>query len=175
MKRKFLVMLATVFALALTAQATFAWTGVTGQAFDDQGQGWTHGGDVYILNNATGDIEGTGTLAGDGSFSITYGTDGLTCGCVNLDATAPTAGSSMSVFIIYNNGGLGTPGTGQANYSEAPIPTAFNLQVNTGTGPTAINLQSVSTNAGVAMPLAVGVALLLLAGASIVILRRRSA
>lgn len=177
MKKKLLTLVAlSCFLVAgmVFASPAAAWTGVTGQAFDAYGQGWTHGGDVYILNNATGDIEGTGSLDGTGAFNIAYGDDGLTCGCVDLDATLPPGGTSMSVFIIYNNGGVGTPGTGQADYTEAPIPTRFNIQVNTGTGPTAVTLSGINTEAGFNANYAIAALFLVLGGASAFALRRRS-
>lgn len=168
----FLVAAVMLFGGFLYASPAAAWNGVSGQAVDDEGNGWTHGGDVYILNNTTGEIVGTGSLAGDGSFSVAYGDDGITCGCVN--GGNPNAGNSMSVFIIYNNGGNGTPGTGQSDYNEAPIPVNFNIgAVSTGTGPTAVTLSGIGADAPASSALPYALAVIVLAGASYAMLRRR--
>lgn len=176
MNQKIFSILIITFSLTITVQKAFAWTGVTGQSVDSvTNQGWVHGGDVYILNNATGDIEGTGTLATDGTFTINYGSDGLACGCVNLDATPPALDSSMSIFIIYNNGGMGTPGTGQVDYTEESGATNFDAGfIPTGTDPLAISLQSVvTTHANPIAPWMTAIILLVLTS-TIVIVRRHS-
>ncbi|MFQ5433937.1 MAG: hypothetical protein ACE5FD_03590, partial [Anaerolineae bacterium] len=102
--KKFGVLLLVIVLLAVVAVPAFAHTGVTGKVVDSKtGQGWTHGGDVYVIDNCTvdgnGNITGgtlisgsptpTTTLDGSGNYSYTWGATPINPVCVYIILADP--------------------------------------------------------------------------------------
>ena len=150
MNQRTSIMLAALLMIAFSllfgpgTEPAEAWTGIVGEAIDSVDKDpWVWGGDVYVVNESTGDVVATTTLDGNGAFSVAYGDDGLGCSCVGA---APVDGDRVTVYILFNSGGGGTPGTGSISFTEAPIAEVYNVgYIQTGTGPTAITLQAVTT------------------------------
>jgi hypothetical protein len=196
MKRKLLVALglAVVVSLAVAAPA-LAYSGVSGIVINSLDlQPWTYGGEVWIVNNTTGDIEATcrlntttGAIEDGSGGSCDYGDSTLTGVSVNADATAPASGDQMEVVIDFGcsvDGAAtcpsgsppsGTPGFSSTPYTESAIPFVRNLgYIKTGTGPNAIVLADVTTqSSNVWLPAALAVVALIGAGGVVLLLRRR--
>jgi hypothetical protein len=194
MKRKLSVALGlAVIASLAVATPALAYTGISGTVIDSKTlQPWTHGGDVWIVNNTTGSI--VATCAVDSSGHITdggagnnngvceYGEDYLGVGSL----VTPAAGNQLEVVIDFScttsgacsGGSQGTPGFSSNPYTESPIPLLRNLgYIKTGTGPNAIVLADVtaqSSNLWLAVALA-AVALMGAGGAVLLLRRRRTA
>lgn len=179
MKKKLLAFVAlSCFLVAgmLFATPAAAFSGVQGRAFDGNGQPWTHGGQVFVFNNTTGQLVASGNLdtvapnAGRFDFPYTQTTNGG-------NGIAPSQGDEMSIFIVYNDGGVGTPGLSQRDYTElAFIPGRYSAgNFDTGTGPTAVTLSGFDAHAGFNANYALAALFLVLGGASVFALRRRSA
>ncbi len=178
MKKSVLTLIAlSCFLVAgmLFASPAAAFSGVQGRAFDGNGQPWTHGGQVYVFNNTTAELVASGDLnmvapnAGRFDFpysQTTYGGNGI----------APAQGNLMSIYIVYNDGGVGTPGLSQRDYTELVFITGRYSAGNfdTGTGPTAVTLSGFDANAGFNANYAIAALFLALGGASVFVLRRRS-
>jgi len=151
-----------LLSLAITAAPVAAYNGVTGQAVDANGDGWTHGGTVTIYEAGNSTPVGTGSLSGNGSFTIDYDPGNL-----------PTSFSEMYILINYNAGSGGDPGSEQISYAEFPEDDYYHAgYIETGTSPTAVTLQGISATGTSSLPLLVAAGLMLLAVASFVFFRR---
>lgn len=160
MKSKLVTTFFLLLALALLMPSSaFAYAGVTGSVIDSKtSQPWGYGGDVWVLNVANGDIIATGALSASGTFSIAYGDDDLGVGSLG---SAPVSGNQVKIIIDFtcsqsgDCGGLGpapngNPGNSEFTYTEAPIPGYLHAgYIKTGTGPTAIELESLTVAAAV--------------------------
>jgi len=151
-----------LLSLAITAAPVAAYNGVTGQAVDANGDGWTHSGTVTIYEAGNSTPVGTGSLSGNGSFTIDYDPGNL-----------PVNFSEMYILINYNAGSGGDPGSEQISFTEFPEDDYYNAgYIETGTGPTAVTLQGISATGTSGLPLVVAAGLMLLAVASFVFFRR---
>lgn len=188
MKKKLSVFLALVLALVMVVPA-FAQSGVSGRLYDgesgdgDPDQPWQHGANIYILNcDSSGNILGTavyGSIQLDGTETPTgeFSSPDWTADDLGVKNSDPAAGDYVCLYVVWNSSGV----------IPAPAPTVTAPQpylsfvtgqmsfgnIQSGTGPTAVSLQSFSTEGGVNAMLPAAVGLLLLAGASFVIIRRR--
>jgi len=182
----FVILLALPF-LIFQASPAYAYTRATGTVIDGKTKSpWAYGGEVYLVNNSVGCILGTAYLTAGGVFSITYLTTN-DLGTIPLCAGLPSAGHAIGVVIDFTctvsgdcNGlrppGVNAPGTNTScNYTELALPIPFSCGfIETGTGPTAVSLQSVGLSSNQATATAVMLlTLLLMAGSSLTILRRR--
>jgi hypothetical protein len=179
-KKMFAMMLIALFAVVSlwNAQPAAAFSGVQGRAFDGYGDPWTHGGQVYVFNNTTGQLVASGDLVtGDpvnnGRFDFPY-TQTTNGG----NGVAPLQGHAMSIYIVYTDGGVGTPPLAQRDYTELAFITGRYSAGNfdTGTGPSAVTLNSigVATGNGIAIYLVVGVMMALMATAVLVARRNQT-
>jgi len=155
MKSKLVTALFLFLAFALLVPSSaFAYSGIKGSVIDSKtSQPWAYGGDVWVLNMATGEVIATGSLTAGGAFSIAYGNDGLGVGSLGA---APLSGNQVKIIIDFTCsqsvtcGGLGPapngdPGNSEFTYTEAPIPGTLSAgYIKTGTGPTAIQLESLT-------------------------------
>lgn len=157
-------------------QPANAFNGVQGRVFDGYGDPWTHGGQVYVFNNTTGQLVASGDLvtgdpANNGRFDFDY-----TQTTHGGNATAPSQGDSMSIYIVHNDGGLGTPPLAQRDYTEL---TFINGRYNAGnfdteTGPTAITLSNIGINQVNSSVYALVMLLLVISTFAFIVIRRRS-
>ncbi|MCB8968472.1 MAG: hypothetical protein H6660_16440 [Ardenticatenaceae bacterium] len=70
---------------------------------------------------------------------------------------------------------LGYPGTYTRQFNQNAIPIAYNAgYIYTGTGPTAVTLQGIDGTSA-SLPIAAGAVLVLLAGVTMFVVRRRQA
>lgn len=164
--KKFTFILVAVMML-LTAVAVTpaqAFSGVRGRVVDGEGNPWTYGGTVTIYGDVGGSYQpvGTGTLnTTSGVFNIGY-------------TSAPDLFTTVYILIEYNAGPGGEPGTTQIEFTELSSNNPYNAgDIDTGTGPTAITLQGINAAATGAPAVLAGVTLMLLAGATVLVLRRR--
>jgi len=177
--KKYFALLTVIVLLAVTVIPAFAYSGVSGTAYDFYGNPWQHGGTVYIIGTTVNG--GTNTLIGSTALSTSPGTYGqFAFSWAGLLANdQPTDFTNVSIVIVFNNGGLGTPPTQQYTNQFTQftfIPGSYSLgNVDTGTGPTAITLDGITTGSQSSLPLIAGLTALALAGVSLVAIRRRNA
>ena len=158
--RIFIVFAVVLLALLAVASPLFAYDGVSGMVIDSRyGQGWQHGGDVYVenisnINNPK--LISTCTLgktvADAGDFDCVYGTNGISA--ANFDGGTPSSGEEIRITIDFTCAGtsnctgsiVGTPATLQITYIETTNLPGRNAlgYIQTGTGPTAIELADLS-------------------------------
>jgi len=176
----FFIALFVMAGAAFYASPAAAFDGINITVRDNvTGQGWTHGGDVYVING-NGDIVASGSLDGSGNLTLSYGTDDLSvCG---VSCSAATGMMTISIDYTCTQSGNtcdpsnGTPATSTATtYTEiSALPFPFSANITTGTGPSAVTLSgfgsSSNSDSGLALLVATAV---LFAGASYVVLRRR--
>ena len=154
MKNKLFILIAVMLVAAMVFPVpAYAYTGVQGRVIDSKTKtAWQNGGDVWVINNSTGDIEATGSLDPvTGAFSINWGDDALGFGAVNADATPPQTGENIEFVIDFGCAFSltlgcppvnGTPAMISFAFTQNGIPIQFNAGTNieTGTGPTALEL-----------------------------------
>lgn len=134
------IFLGVILILFLAAPA-LAWAGVSGAVYDAYGAPWQHGFTVYMTGTVGGvpnqalNANGTPIPAGQHTFSAPF-------------LTSPDVNTAVSVLIRFNDGGNGRPQSQlftdlfvQTNFSRSFY---FMGNINTGTGPTVIDLQSTS-------------------------------
>ena len=164
-KRLFtIVMVVTLFVVtALVATPAYAYGGVEGQAIDLNGNGWTHGGTVTVYEQGNNTPIATGSLDANGNFSVAY-------------TGTPALFSNMYLVLDFNYGGVSDPGDKVIEYIELPGSDYYNAGfVSTGTGPNAITLRGVEASGSiVTTPAIFAFALILLAAATLILLRRRA-
>ena len=179
--KKLTIGLSLFVLLLLTAVPTFAYGGVNVRVFDSLDQNaWQYGGDVFLISDLDG-IVGTGELDGIGEVVITHGAGSL-CGAVG-GCNAVTNGAIVTIVIDFEcqtsgnvcNPPEGIPATsGDTTYTQNVLPFNFTANVNTGTGPTAVTLNTTGAQAGTSMMLLAGSLLVLLLGtATVLVVRRR--
>jgi len=182
--KKFAVLLAVIVLLAAAVVPAFAHTGATGKVVDSKtGTGWDYGGDVYVLENCVVDSNGniiSGTLVDGAGPQTTLSTAAGSEGNYNYTWAALT-NNTICVYIVL----VDPPGPYPAPpaITAGPLTNLTFITVSplnfgnsaTGTGPTAITLEGVSTGTQSSLPLAAGLAALLLVGVSFVAIRRRNA
>jgi len=134
MKRKLVLLSVAVLILSfLFALPVSAYNGASGKVIDSKtGDGWTHGGNVYIYcDPGTGmQVCGSGTLDGSGNFNVAY-------------TTQPTLLSEVTVvFDLTASPPWPAPSVDPVKYDEYDPPTGRKSvgNVETGTGPNAITL-----------------------------------
>ncbi len=153
-------------------------------------QPWTNGGEVWVVNNSTGDVEATGLLDASGNFSIVWGIAGLPGIPVDTDATPPQPGEQIEIIIDYTCSitgplptcppPLGVPATTSFIFTQSIVPimrsTGF---IYTGTGPNAIELvdfQVTSQSGGSNwLPFALLIGSLVLVSGAVTVIRKRKA
>jgi hypothetical protein len=170
----FICFLAAAF---LFVSPAAAFSGVQGRAFDSYAQPWEHGGQVYVFNNTTGQLVASGDLvtgdpANNGRFDFPY-----TQTTHGGNGTTPSQGHLMSIFIVYNDGGVGTPALAQRDYTElAFITSRYNAgNFDTLTGPTAVTLSSFGSVSSVNTSYVLPALFIILGGLSVFALRRQKA
>ncbi|MBK8985669.1 MAG: hypothetical protein IPM39_06250 [Chloroflexi bacterium] len=186
MKNKWI---AVLFAICFIAAGLFvpqpaaAYTGANVIVRDSVTiQPWVWGGDVYLVNQTTGTIAGTGELNANGQVSIPHGT-GTLCtgvgGCVS-----PLPGQVIELIIDFecqlsgncSGGPNGTPQTfGELTYTQNALPLYISRDVRTGTGPLAVSLSGIGGGSSSPLPYAAAAAAVMLGAATIFVVRRRQA
>lgn len=170
MKHKLVLVLFLVIFIGLVAPSPAAsYTGISGRVIDSKTlTAWLNGADVWIVNNSQGGaIIATGALSlVDGSFSLTWGTDGLNYASVGSLGAPPSAGDQVEVIIDFTcgfraagNPGVpappatcppinGTPATIGISIGQNSIPIIYSVGTNleTGTGPTSVQLVDFSVS-----------------------------
>jgi hypothetical protein len=153
-----------------------AFNGVSGHAFDGYGNPWIHGGQVLVFNNTTGQLVASGDLvtgdpANNGRFDFPY-----TQTTHGGNGTAPLQGHSMSVVIVYNDGGVGTPLQGQQDYTELTfIPGRYSAgDFDTGTGPSAVTFSNFKISLVTVSVYPLVVLLFVIGTFTAIVVRRRS-
>jgi hypothetical protein len=195
MKNKLFILIAVMLVAAMVFPVpAYAYTGVQGRVIDSKTKtAWQNGGDIWVINNSTGDIEATGKLDSAGAFSINWGDDALNygmVGTVNADSTPPLTGENVEFVIDFGCAFSLTPGCPPVNgtpamisfaFTQNGIPIRFNAGTNieTGTGPTALELVDFSVtpqssnNTWLPFVLLIG-SVALVSGAVTVIRKRRA-
>ncbi|GEM_PF-3270295 len=146
--------------LAVPVQV-YAYGGVQGQVIDSKNKDpWQYGGEVWVYVVSTGDVCATGRLnPTDGTFNLALnGTDdvlgyGTTADCT----TGAFAGQTIEILIDFTcsfkgsyggstcNPPSGYPATAQVQFTQNALPITYNAgYIETGTGPTAVTLESFS-------------------------------
>jgi hypothetical protein len=189
MKKKMLFAIVVIgLVLVFAAPAIAANTGITGKAVDGYGNGWQHGGTVYIIENCTY------LTQPDGSIIITggnlYATTTLTTGS-GTDAgdfsytfsdppNQPT--DPVCVHIVFNDPGLEYPPPQDAQdgpfYTQLPwVSGVLSVgNISTGTGPTAVTLADAAVESpSVWLPALAAVGLVSVGGVMLLLRRRRIA
>jgi hypothetical protein len=149
MNRKLLIMVVlTVLISMISFSSAHAYTGATGNVIDSATlNGWTFGGDVYLVNNTDNCILGTAYLEANGTFTITnLVTNDLGS---TLCSSSPGGNNTIVVLIDFtcaistDCNGLGPspqgpPGThSDCSFLEISV-ASFNFScgyIRTGTGP----------------------------------------
>lgn len=165
MKKGMFVLVALVMLLtAVAVTPAQAFTGVSGTVVDNNNDPWTYGGTVTLYGEVGGVYQevGSGNInTATGVFDVAYTSD-------------PDDFTEVLVLVEFNAGPGGQPGTTQLTFTEVPSTNRYNAgKISTNTGPTAITLQGVNAAETGSPALLAGVALLLLAGSSLLVLRRR--
>lgn len=168
--KKFAVLLVLLLALVMV-MPTYAYSGVSGSVYDNYGEPWQHGFTVYLIGTVSGSANQQ--LHPAGGYVISAGTSTFN---VAFD-TIPDDGTDVTVVIVFNDGGEGTPRVQQYRNEFTQfsfITDAYSLgNIDTGTGPLAVNLDSFGGGATNSLPIVAGLGLVMLAGVSIFALRRR--
>ncbi len=190
--KKHAILIAVIMLLIVVLPA-YAHTGVSGRLFDglpgdgDSDLPWTNGANIYAINcDASGAIIGDEIYAtivvpgeGDagydpanaGRFADPWLTDDLLLGGL----TSPDGTDYVCLYVQWGAGSVNTP----PDTLTAPIRNLLFINSNmsfgniqSGTGPTAIQLQQIDvTTTNTFLP--IGMSLLLLAGISFVLVHRR--
>lgn len=172
------------------AQSVAAWSGVNIVVRDSLNlEPWQWSGDVYLINQSTGDIAGVGVLEANGQVSILHGGDtghpDLNCAAVG-GCEQPLPGEIVEIIIDFEcqvSGTLecppanGTPDTfGELTYTQNSLALMLSRNIQTGTGPTSVALTSigVSNVNNTALLLIIMVGLLFMMTATFIFIRRRS-
>jgi outer membrane protein assembly factor BamB len=186
MRKKLLLILAIVlFGVLAVAIPVFAYNAVTGRVIDSATlQPWTHGGQVFILNESTGAMISTCDLQLTGVFTCTYGDDDVGIG---TGVVSPTTGNTVRIIIDYScpvPGGNCTgpynpspPGNTEHTYTELAFleGPADVGSLKTGTGPNVVTLTDANAESpNVWLPaMLAAVALVGVGGATLLLRRRR--
>ena len=193
-KKMFAMMLIALFAIfgLWNAQPVAAYTGIQLIVRDSVNNApWQWRGDVYLVNQTTGDIAATGILGANGQATILHGSGSL-CDAVG-GCIAPLNGHVIEIIIDFTcqislAEGLTQPGDcpspngipntfGESTYTQNNVPVLITRNVQTGTGPSAVTLNSigVATGSGIAIYLVVAVMMALMATAVLVARRNQTA
>jgi outer membrane protein assembly factor BamB len=183
MKKRLLIVLAiTLFGVLAVAIPVLAYDSVTGRVIDSATlQPWTHGGQVFVLNQTTGGIVSTCDLELTGVFTCTYGVDDVGVGGAPDD---PATGNSIRIIIDYSCPVAGgncvgpynpsPPGNTEHTYTELAFLTgaADVGSLKTGTGPNVVTLTDAEAQSPAAwLPALAAIALVGVGG--VAALRRR--
>jgi hypothetical protein len=185
-KKSIALLIALVFCLGVVSPA-LAYSGVEGQVVDSvTGNGWSWGGDVYIINDITGYILATCFLSPTGYIVSNLPADPCTYGSAalfNFLWTAPSNGDDIDIVIDFScalsgncsGGPVGTPATLNVAYTEDTTdsdPYNINdvLDPETGTGPNAVQLSGM----GGASSLGLALVLALVAGSSLLVKKNKA-
>jgi LPXTG-motif cell wall-anchored protein len=172
MKRKWFwaigFVLAFALALIVVAPSMAYYNTVSGELRDSKtGALWEYGGNVEVFHCS--DLSVIATDSVDSAPTAGYGT-------FSIDISSISADTPLCIEVDFTAGPNGDPGNASKGpYADRSDDTG-DLDTGvyfTGTGPTAINLQSFNTEGGANAMLPAVVGLLLLAGVSFVIIRRR--
>lgn len=177
MKKLAIIVCVLVLSL-LVATPALAYDGVSGATFDGLNKdSWQYGGTVYFVGT-TGGVGGQ--LLGSTTLSETAGSYGeFSFDWTTPPASVPDDGTDVTVVIVFNDGGNGTPQTQQYTAQVTQfsfIPGMYSMgNVETGTGPTAITLGNVAvSSSGGVLPIALMMASLLVVGLTVVVVRKRN-
>ena len=171
MKKSILTLIAlSCFLVAgmLFATPASAWVGLAGTVFDGNNDPWTLGGTVTVYGNDGGGYANCGSspIAVNGTYSITFDCDTF--------GSDPAAFTEVYVAVSINSGSGGNPSS--QNFQFTQLPEAGNRiqNFNTNSGPTAVTLSGFDATTGFNANYAVAALFLVLGGASVFALRRRS-
>jgi hypothetical protein len=128
-KRVLWSLLLVVALLAIATPAALAYGSVTGQVNDGYGAAWTHGGTVSCTSTADGSSLGTGSIASNGSWSVTLSARNVAATCT-IDPAAGTGGDPAAFTC---------PVEGTNSNNTLSCPTT-----NIPNGPNAVTLASFS-------------------------------
>jgi hypothetical protein len=186
MDKKIVVLAFVVLSIVIAffvPQPVAAYTGVNLYVRDSLTlQPWQFGGDVYLLNQTTGEIVATGQLDSSGQAVLDHGAGPL-CNAVGV-CTAPSIGNVIEIVIDFEcqvsanpcGGPNGTPNTfGELTYSQNTLPFRILRNVETGTGPLAVNLSNIGGASGSVLPYAAVGLVMVLGVATMFVVRRRQA
>ncbi|MBE2200543.1 MAG: hypothetical protein IAE79_18155 [Anaerolinea sp.] len=182
--KKYSTLLAIVLLLVMVAPS-LAYNDATGNVVDSkESDPWVYGGEVWIYNTVSGTICATGLLSGTGTFTLPLdgSVDALGVGITATCIGGANNGQVLEILIDFNCGmGVGActppngyPGTYTRQFTQNAIPITFNAgYLYTGTGPTAVTLQGFDGGTTGSLPVMAGLAVVLLAGLTMFVVRRR--
>lgn len=185
MKSKVLsALLAVIMVSVMFVSPAFAYATVQGSVIDSLNlDPWSYGGEVWVYNPSTGDVCGTGVLSASGTFTIALNgsQDDLGYGGL-VNCRVGMNGQALEILIDFTCGmsvatcsaPYGSPATATRQFTQNGLPIAYNAgYIETGTGPTAIQLQGFGGGNTMTVTVAAGATALLLAGVTFMALRRR--
>jgi hypothetical protein len=191
MDKKIVVLAFVVLSIVIAffaPQPVAAWAGVNLIVRDSLTlQPWLYGGDVYLLNQTTGTTVATGRLDSNGQVVLTHGT----CDSAVPDTcVVPAFGNVIEIVIDFQcqasgaslglspcGGPNGPPNTfGELTYTQnGLINVRITRNVETGTGPLAVNLSNIGGASGSVLPYAAVGLVMVLGVATMFVVRRRQA
>ena len=165
MKKVTVFLTVTALLLIAVVSASAAWSGVTGKIFADDGSEWQYGGSVDAYASVSGTYQACGSdtfAAADSDYAITF-------------SCAPDNYTAIYLEFTFSAGPGGTPPVKTESLANLTSSTGVaTVHTSTQTGPTAVSLQSVTTDNN-STAIGLGFVVLMLAGVTFVMFRRREA
>ena len=177
--KKVTIFLAVIMLLALTVVSAFAFSGIQFLVVDDKtSQPWgTASGQsyrIYVSGSVTGTLLDTTVLTTPGDPTLDFTCNyGAACppGSSTI-LTAPASGETVSIYMILT-GTNDNPTTIIDGFIQPSIDLGtYTINRQSGTGPTAVTLQNVTADNN-STAVGIGFVVLMLAGVTFVMLRRR--
>jgi hypothetical protein len=186
MKKKMLFAIVVIGLVLIFATPAIADnTGITGKAVDGYGNGWQHGGTVYIIEDCTYIEQGGGIVITGGSLLGTTNLvtgSGTDAGDFFYDFDGASITDPVCVHIVFNDPGPEYPPPQDAQdgpfYTQLPwVSGVLSVgNISTGTGPTAVTLANAAVESpNVWLPALSAIGLVSVGGVVLLLRRRRIA
>ncbi len=156
-----LVVVLALMAFLWLPYGIYAYTSVQGQVIDSKNKDpWQYGGEVWVYDVNTGNVCATGRLdPSDGTFNLNLdGSSNVLSYPSTTDCTdAAYNGKTLEILIDFTCSYSGTyggstcnppngyPATKSVQFTQNGLPIVYNAgYIETGTGPTAVTLETFS-------------------------------